>query len=71
MMKHGVSLAGLALLLLGSVGCIASVKNNRFGSDREVVAVGGQVYVVNKANGDVMKVDLGKAHPFVPDTDSD
>ena len=66
-MKRGWLNIVLVALLLGSTGCIAAtVKNNRFGTDREVVAVGNQVYIVDKANGNVMKVDLATAGPFAP-----
>ena len=66
MIGRGWLYLGLVVLLLGSTGCIAAtVKNNRFGTDREVVAVDGQVYIVDKANGNVMKVDVATAGPFV------
>jgi len=66
-MKRGYLSMAMGLILVGTVGCVAAtVKNNRFGTDREVVAVNGQVYVVDKADGAVMKLDLAQAGPFVP-----
>lgn len=57
----------LTLVLLSTLGCVAAtVKGNRFGTDREAVVVNGQVFVIDKTNGAVMKVDVSTAGPFVP-----
>ena len=59
-------------MLFAASGCVAAtVKNNRFGADREVVAVGDRVYIVNKTSGQVREVDMASAKPFVPETDDD
>ena len=61
-----MSLALVGMLWIGS-GCIVatSVKGNQFGREREVVAVGEDVYVVDKCSGRVMTVDLATSEPFV------
>lgn len=65
----GVLLAGM---LIASTGCLAiSAKNNRFGSDREVVAVNGRVYLIDVKSGAVRELDLAAARPFEPGSKSD
>ena len=73
-MKSG--LFGLALLSLVTVasGCIAatSIRTcNISAMDREVVAVNEQVYVVDKATGEVMLIDVTSARPFEQDSEED
>jgi len=71
-MKRGWLSLGLAVMTLGAVGCVAAtVKDNRFGTSRDVVSVNGQVYVVDTATGKVMKLDVTDAGPFVPAEESD
>ncbi len=71
-MKCLVMSVAMVCMVLGATGCIAAtVSGNRFGTDREVIAVNDQVYVVDKSTGEVMTVDVSSAVPFVADSDSD
>jgi len=73
-MKRVLVSLGLVALAITCNGCIAAmtIKENSFGiADREVVAVNDQVYVVDKATGVVMELDLSMAGPFVPREESD
>lgn len=71
-MRRGWLSLGMGVLLVGAAGCVAAtVKDNRFGTSRDVVSVNGQVYVVDTATGKVMKLDVTNAGPFVPAEDSD
>lgn len=65
------SLAMLGIVFVAS-GCIAAiVSDNRFDTDRELVVVSDQLYMVDKCSGEVMKLDVSSAGPFVPEPDSD
>ena len=73
-MKSG--LFGLALLGLVTVasGCIAATEIrtcNISAFDREVIAVNEQVYVVDKATGEVMRIDVTLAGPFEATAEED
>jgi hypothetical protein len=71
-MKRCVVCAALTAVVMGSTGCFSTtVTRNRFDSDREVVAVQDQVYIVNTSTGKVMTVDLSSAVPFVRCSDDD
>ncbi|MFQ5590878.1 MAG: hypothetical protein ACE5HE_06935 [Phycisphaerae bacterium] len=68
-LKMVVAVAGVSL---ASAGCIATaVTKNRFGSDRELIAVNDQVYMVDKSTGKVMTVDVSSAVPFTTAADPD
>ncbi len=65
----GVLLGGM---LIASTGCLAvTAKNNRLGSDREVVAVNGRSYLIDTQSGAVRELDLAAARPFEPGFMSD
>ena len=70
-MMRRIMLGAIAgAMLIGSGGCVAlSAKNNRFGSDGEVVAVDGHVYLIDTRSGAAREIDLSAATPFVPPAD--
>ncbi len=71
-MKRFVMSVAMVCMVLGATGCVGTVvTKNRFGTDRELIAVNDQVYVVDKSTGEVMTVDVSSAVPFVADSDSD
>ncbi len=68
-------LTGLVVVwtMIGS-GCIAvASRSTRIGTARELVAVEGRVYMVDKRSGAVREIDLSTARPFdaAEDTDPD
>ncbi len=66
-----LSLVTLGVLFVAS-GCIAAnVSGNRFNTDRELVVVRDEVYMVDKCSGTVMKIDVSSAGPFVAESDSE
>jgi hypothetical protein len=66
-MKCGLFRLALLGLVTVASGCIAatSVRTCHISAaDRELVAVNEQVYVVDKATGEVMLIDVTSARPF-------
>ncbi len=64
-MRRKLGCMALATILVAGSGCVAvSAKNNRLGSGRQVVAVNGQVYVVDTDCGTVYEIELSKAKPM-------
>jgi hypothetical protein len=62
-------LALLATLLVSS-GCVAvSAKNNRFGSARQAVVLGGAIYIVDTQTGAVWPARAPLAEPPADDKD--
>ncbi|NOS99798.1 MAG: hypothetical protein HOP29_04135 [Phycisphaerales bacterium] len=48
-------------------GCIGVwATENRFGANSDVVAVDGQVYIVDKSTGRIGLVDVSQAEPWKP-----
>lgn len=70
-MKRLVVVVLIGLCGLIEFGCIAVAKNNRISTGREVVAVDGRVYVIDKQCGTAREVDLSKATSFEFDASSD
>lgn len=57
---------GLMLALgSGCIGVSATEHRQITAGDREVVALDGKLYVVEKSSGRVMTLDVSKAEPFV------
>ncbi len=64
-MQRRWTIVGLGLLLLSTVGCFSpTVKGNRIGTHREAVVIDDQVYVVDTADGYIMKLDKNRTKPF-------
>ncbi len=71
-MRRLITSVAMVCVVLSATGCFSTtVSRNRFGTDRELIAVNDQVYVVDKSSGAVMTVDVSSARPFVPDSDAD
>ena len=73
-MKHVLFSLAMIGVMMAAGGCIAptTIKTNRFIlTDREVVAVNDQVYVVDKSTGEVMELDISSAQPFVAESKSE
>ncbi len=72
MKRFVLSLVMIGIIGMGS-GCIVatSFKDNRLCGGRDVVAVNGELYVVDKYEGKVMKVNLEDAGPFEPVPEDD
>ena len=71
MWRRGLFLVALAwTIALG--GCISvRSRTTRIGSARELVPVGSDVYLVDKVDGQVWRVDVSSAKPFCVDDDDD
>ena len=64
-MQRRWTIVGLGVLLLSTAGCIsANVRDNSFATDRAAVVIDGEVYVVDTADGYIMKLDMKKTKPF-------
>ena len=67
-MKRFLSASIILIAIALSSGCIgvsATEHKQIMAGDREVVAIDGRIYVVEKSSGRVMTLDVSKAEPFV------
>ncbi len=66
MRKYLGCLLSIAILFSTS-GCIAvNAKDNTFGNERQAVAMGDRILIVNVSTGEVSEIDASKIEQFKP-----
>lgn len=71
-MRRAVGLVVACAWCVAVSGCMAvSATETRFGSDADVVAVDGRVYIINKTTGRVCLVDVSRSEPWSRQDETD